>query len=214
MVDGQVEGDDRAVAPADHVGLGDPEMVKQTDGVGGHLVVGDRLVAPGRAAVAVAIHGHDPVAGGGEHGGLVAEVLGVAQAAVNEQHGLPSWVAVELVVELGPIDGRRLSRVPGGRVIGRRGRGRGGALGGGAEATDGGEAGDDAGNAGDKDGATTHGGFLRERAGRSIATEGRSIPIAGRSGWPAIGRFVDIACHVAQTTLCATSPHRARLFRN
>jgi hypothetical protein len=130
--------------------------------------------------VAVTIHGDNPVVGGDQHGSQVAEVLSVAQAAVYEQHGLASRVAVDLVVDLGSVDRRRLPRPPlPQQFVGGRGGGRGGALGVGDEAADGGQAGDDAGNAGDKDGATTHGEFLLERAGRSIATERRSIPIAG-----------------------------------
>ena len=87
MVGGELEGDDRPVAPADHVRLGDTQVVEQPHGVGGHLLVGDRQVAPGRAAAAAAIHRHDPVAGGDQHRRQVVEFLGLLRLPCSSSTG-------------------------------------------------------------------------------------------------------------------------------
>jgi hypothetical protein len=112
LVEREVDGDVRSVAPADHVHLRDAQVVEQPQGAGGHLLVGDRQVAPGRAAMAATGRGDDPVAGGGENGGQVEEHLGVSQTIVEQQHRLTVGVAVHLVVEGRPIDRRRLTQRP------------------------------------------------------------------------------------------------------
>ena len=111
-MDGQLEGDDRPVAPADHVRLHDAKVVEQSDDVGGHLRVDDRCIAPGRAALAAAVHRHDPIAGDDQHGREVGPPLGVGAAAVEQQHQLAVSRAVHLVVEGCPVDRCRLPRCP------------------------------------------------------------------------------------------------------
>ena len=143
VVDGEVEGDDRPVAPADHVRLRDAEVVEQPHGVGGHLLERDRRSRPrpsGRG------RGSPSPRPGSRRRPARAPgwpTTRHVQAAVQQQHRLAVGVAVDLVVEGRPVDRRRLPRCPLGQRIAalRRGLLRGSGREAAAEAQGGGEGG-------------------------------------------------------------------------
>ncbi len=84
MVHREVEPDGAAVAPAHDVHLLHAEVVEQRDHVLGHRVIGERVVAAGRASLAAAVGNDQPVLAL-ERLDLVLELLPVAGAAVQEE---------------------------------------------------------------------------------------------------------------------------------
>ena len=88
MVHGDVEADDAAIAPADDRGLIDLQMVHQREHVRGHEVVAVGLLDARAAAVAAAVHDDHPIVLG-QRRHLIAPVVGVAEAAVQQDHGSP-----------------------------------------------------------------------------------------------------------------------------
>ena len=105
MVDGDVEADDGAVAPADDRGLVDLERVHQAEHVRGHQVVAEGLVVARAAAVAAAVH-HDDAVVLGQHRHLVAPVVGVGQPAMQQDD---RRAAAELAYQIADAVDRRVA---------------------------------------------------------------------------------------------------------
>ena len=88
VADGEVDAENAAVAPADDVGLGDVQTVHQRDDVVGHQIVAVGPRVAGAAAVAAAVHQNDGMMR--RHGrDLIAPIVGVREAAVQENHRRP-----------------------------------------------------------------------------------------------------------------------------
>ena len=77
-----VQSDDRTVAPAHNIGFLDIEPVEQRHDVVGHQVIPERLVVARAAPMSAAVH-HDNAMMSGERQHLVAEIVGIGQAAVE-----------------------------------------------------------------------------------------------------------------------------------
>ena len=103
MPDRDVEADDAAVAPADQGCLVDAEMVEQGQIVVGHQLVAERLRGARAAAVAAAV-GDDHLVVLGECRDLKAPDVGMAEAAVDQQHRLA--LAIDGVVHLDVVHRR------------------------------------------------------------------------------------------------------------
>ena len=97
----EVDPDDAAVAPAHDVRLRDLENVHQRHDVVGHQVVAVRPRVAGAAAVAAAVHQDDGVTRRHRRN-LIAPVVGVGQAAVQEDHRRA--LAVDRVVDIDAVD--------------------------------------------------------------------------------------------------------------
>ena len=108
MMDGEVQADNAAVAPAHQVGLGDMQPVHQGDHILGHLVVGQRTWPVGRAAMGAAVR-RDHQVMGRQRRDLVVHGLDEGRATVQDQHRRAR--AIGLVVEVHAVDGRMLAAV-------------------------------------------------------------------------------------------------------
>src|ERR1700744_5426307 len=88
MVDGDVEPDDRAIAPADEGRLVELEEIHHGEHVGGHQVVADRFAAACAAAVPAAIH-HDHLAAARQRWNEVPPIVGIGEPAMEQDDRLP-----------------------------------------------------------------------------------------------------------------------------
>jgi hypothetical protein len=87
MVNGDVEADDRPIAPADNGRSLYLQKVHQRDDIGGHQIIAERRRVAGAAPVAAAIHDDHKVAFR-QQAHLVAPVIRVGEAAMQQDHGL------------------------------------------------------------------------------------------------------------------------------
>ena len=82
------QGDDAAVAPADQVGRTADDRLEDTDGLGGHVVVVERIGRVRGPPMAAAVEGHDPPRGGERVTHAVEQQGAVGEPTVQEEHGL------------------------------------------------------------------------------------------------------------------------------
>ena len=102
MMHGDVEPDNGAVAPADQRGLVDLEKIHERERVGGHQIVTVRPRVARAAAVAPAVHDHDPVMRGHQIRHQLAPIIGIGEPAVEQddrramaERGVPDLDAVD-----------------------------------------------------------------------------------------------------------------------
>ena len=109
----EVEPKDAPVAPADDVGLRDLQRIHQRHDVVGHQFIAVRARVAGRTAMAAAVHQDHGMVGGDR--GPIAPIVGVGEAAVQEDHR--RTLAVDRIIDLIPL----ASASP---LVGRDRRGR------------------------------------------------------------------------------------------
>ena len=81
MIDGDVEPDNRPVAPADDGCLGNRQKIHEPEHVGRHKVIAERLAIARAAPMATAVHDNDLVALG-QHRHQIAPIVRVGEPAV------------------------------------------------------------------------------------------------------------------------------------
>jgi hypothetical protein len=119
MTDAEIKSKDGAVAPADHIGLGDVQCVQQRDHIISHQVVAVGTGVACAPAMAAAIH-HDDSVVRRECLDLVAPIVGVRQAAMQKDDR--RTMADGGVVEADAVDFGMAAMLPG-HGSGRRRKG-------------------------------------------------------------------------------------------
>src|SRR5580704_6190588 len=113
----EVKPKDAAVAPADDVGLWDLQHIHERDDIVGHEVIAVRARIASAAAVTATVHqDHGMMRRDGWN--LVAPIVGIGEAAVQENHR--RTLAVNRVVDLDAIGFGFAATVRGDRRRGRR----------------------------------------------------------------------------------------------